>query len=98
MAVMTRESESELLHFCATQRGEFREDAWTSFDHVEKQEMAAVCLFLAGVDWFGHERGLRAAARRLLNGVETTFGALALSLHFDCPRFANSLKRRLGHA
>ena len=68
---MTRESESELLHFCATQRGEFHEDAWTSFPHIEKQEMAAVCLFLAGVDWFGHEHGLRAAAHRLLNGVET---------------------------
>lgn len=95
---MTRESESELLHFCATQRGEFREDAWTSFAHIEKQEMAAVCLFLAGVDWFGHEQGLRAAARTLLNGVETTFGTLAASLRFDTPRFANSLKRRLAHA
>jgi len=92
---MTRESESELLHFCATQRGEFHEDAWTSFPHIEKQEMAAVCLFLAGVDWFGHEHGLRAAAHRLLNGVETTFATLAIALRFDTPRFANRLKRRL---
>jgi hypothetical protein len=60
--------------------------------------MAAVCLFLAGVDWFGHEQGLRVAARKLLDGAETTFAALARSLNFDCPRFANSLKRRLGHA
>jgi hypothetical protein len=95
---MTRESESELLHFCATQRGEFHEDAWTTFAHIEKQEMAAVCLFLAGVDWFGHQQDLRNAARKLLNGVETTFGTLARSLRFDTPRFANSLKRRLGHA
>ena len=95
---MTRESESELLHFCATQRGEFHEDAWTSFPHIEKQEMAAVCLFLAGVDWFGHQQDLRNAARRLLNGVETTFATLAIALRFDTPRFANSLKRRLGHA
>lgn len=95
---MTRESESELLHFCASQRGEFCEDAWTGFDRIGKQEMAAVCLFLAGVDWFGHEQGLRRAARNLLEGVETTFGTLARSLSFDCPRFANSLKRRLGHA
>ena len=95
---MTRESESELLHFCATQRGEFCEDAWTSFKHVGKKEMAAVCLFLAGVDWFGHEQGLRRAARNLLDGAETTFASLAIALRFDTPRFANSLKRRLGHA
>jgi len=95
---MTRESESELLHFCATQRGEFHEDAWTSFVPIEKKEMAAVCLFLAGVDWFGHQQDLRNAARKLLNGSETTFGVLARSLRFDTPRFANSLKRRLGHA
>ena len=80
---MTRESESELLHFCASQRGEFCEDAWAAFDHIEKQEMAAVCLFLAGVDWFGHQQDLRNAARKLLNGVETTFGVLARSLRFD---------------
>ncbi len=95
---MTRESESELLHFCASQRREFCEDAWTSFAPIEKQEMAAVCLFLAGVDWFGHQQDLRNAARKLLNGAETTFGVLARSLRFDTPRFANSLKRRLRHA
>ena len=95
---MTRESESELLHFCASQRGKFCEDAWACFDRVEKQEMAAVCLFLAGVDWFGNEDGLRNAARLLLNGAESTFGVLARSLSFDCPRFASSLKRRLCHA
>ena len=92
---MTRESESELLHFCATQRGEFCEDAWTTFAPIEKQEMAAVCLFLAGVDWFGHEQGLRRAARNLLNGAETTFAPLAIALRFDTPRFSNRLKRRL---
>ena len=95
---MTRESESELLGFCAAQRGDFCADAWTRFDHVERREMAAVCLFLAGVDWFGHEQGLREAANKLLGGVPATFGALARSLRFDCARFANSLKRRLGHA
>lgn len=95
---MTRESESELLSFCAAQRGDFCSDAWTRFEHVEKREMAAVCLFLAGVDWFGHESGLREAAKKLLGGAETTFGTLARALRFDCPRFANSLKRRLGHA
>ena len=95
---MTRESESELLNFCATQRRDFRADAWTQFEHVEKREMAAVCLFLAGVDWFGHEQGLRSAARKLLAGSETSFANLASSLRFDCSRFANSLKRRLSHA
>ncbi len=95
---MTRESESELLDFCASQRGEFHEDAWTTFAPIEKKEMAAVCLFLAGVDWFGHEHGLQRAARKLLDGAETTFSALVASFHFDCPRFSNMLKRRLGHA
>lgn len=95
---MNRESESELLNFCAAQRGNFCADAWTQFDRVEKREMAAVCLFLAGVDWFGHEHGLREAAKALLGDVETTFGSLARALRFDCSRFANSLKRRLCHA
>jgi len=95
---MIRESESELLDFCAMQRREFCTDAWTQFEPLEKREMAAVCLFLAGVDWFGHENGLREAAQKLLIGVPMTFGALARSLRFDCPRFANLLKRRLGHA
>lgn len=95
---MTRESESELLSFCAAQRADFCVDAWTRFDRVEKREIAAVCLFLAGVDWFGHEHGLRAAARALHGDAETTFGALARALRFDCSRFANSLKRMLCHA
>jgi hypothetical protein len=95
---MTRESESELLNFCAAQRSGFDADAWTQFDCIEKREMAAVCLFLAGVDWFGHEQGLRAAAQKLLSGASTTFGELSRSLRFDCPRFSNMLKRRLGHA
>ena len=95
---MNRESESELLSFCAAQRADFCTEAWVRFDHVEKRELAAVCLFLAGVDWFGNERGLREAAKKLLGDVETTFGSLARALHFDCSRFANSLKRRLRHA
>lgn len=92
---MTRESESELLSFCATQRGDFCAEAWTRFEHVEKREMAAVCLFLSGVDWFGHEQGLRKAAHELLNGISTSFAALARELKFDCPRFSSRLKRRL---
>lgn len=95
---MTRESESELLSFCATQRGDFHADAWTRFDGVEKREMAAVCLFLAGSDWFGHAEGLRQAAVRLLNGVPETFESLARALRFDCLRFSTMLKRRVAHA
>lgn len=95
---MTRESESELLSFCATQRGDFCADAWTQFDRVEKREMAAVCLFLAGVDWFGHKQKLDAVATRLLDGVPATFESLAKALRFDCLRFSSMLKRRLGHA
>jgi len=95
---MTRESESELLSFCATQRGDFCADAWTRFDRVEKREMAAACLFLAGVDWFGHKQSLSDAARELLDGIPATFESLARSLRFDCLRFSSMLKRRLGHA
>lgn len=92
---MTRESESELLSFCASQRGDFRADAWTQFDHVEKREMAAVCLFLAGMDWFGHEGGLRSAARNLIDGATTSVSKLVSELKFDLPRFASRLKRKL---
>lgn len=95
---MTRESESELLSFCAAQRGEFNMEAWTRFDQVERREMAAVCLFLAGVDWFGHKQSLSDAARQLLDGIPATFESLARSLRFDCLRFSSMLKRRLGHA
>lgn len=95
---MTRESESELLSFCASQRRDFHADAWIGFDRVENREMAAVCLFLAGADWYGHREGLTQAAKRLLNGVPETFESLARVLRFDCLRFSTMLKRRLGHA
>lgn len=95
---MTRESESELLNFCVAQRGDFSVDAWTRFDRIEKREMAAVCLFLAGVEWFGHKKSLSDVAKELLDGIPATFESLARSLRFDCLRFSSMLKRRLGHA
>lgn len=95
---MTRESESELLSFCAAQRGDFHADAWTRFDRVEKREVAAVCLFLAGVDWFGHRQQLATIGHSLLGCANTTFAQLVSLLSFDCARFSNLLKRRIGHA
>lgn len=95
---MTRESESELLSFCAAQRGDFRADAWTQFDAVEKREMAVVCLFLAGVDWFGHRPQLEKIGRGLVEQANTSFAQLTSLLSFDCARFSNLLKRRIGHA
>lgn len=95
---MTRESESELLSFCAAQRGDFCADAWTRFDRVEKKEMAAVCLFLAGADWFGHRQQLESLGRGLLGHASTSFAQLVSLLGFDCARFSNQLKRRIGHA
>jgi hypothetical protein len=95
---MTRDSEAQLLDFCAHQHGAFKEAAWLEAKSVSRDEMAAVCLFLGGVDWFGHRQQLADLGRRLLGGADTTFAQLVSRLGFDCARFSNLLKRRIGHA
>lgn len=95
---MTRDTEAQLLDFCAHQHGAFQESAWLEAKPVSRNEMAAVCLFLGGVDWFGHRQQLVELGTRLLEDAEVKFSELVSRVDFDCARFSNMLKRRIGHA
>ena len=95
---MTRESEAQLLDFCARQQGAFQELAWLESRIVSREEMAATCLFLGGVDWFGHKQQLVDVAAKLLEASQIKFAELVSQIGFNCSRFANLLKRRIGHA
>jgi hypothetical protein len=95
---MNRETEASLLEFCARQREGFEAAAWLDREPQDRDELAVVALFLAGVDWFGHRRELLDVAGRLHRGCEGRFSELARSTQFDCSRFSNLLRRRLTHA
>ncbi len=95
---MTRDTEAQLLDFCAHQHGAFQESAWLEPKPVSRDEMAAVCLFLGGVDWFGHRQSLARLGHKMLEGVEVSFSELVSRVGFDCARFSNLLKRRIDHA
>lgn len=95
---MTRDEEARLLDLCARQHGAFQEESWLVSPPVSPAEMAAACLFLGGVDWFGHRQQLADVGSRLVKEHGMTFSQLVSSIGFDCARFSNLLKRRLGHA
>lgn len=96
---MNRDSEAALLDFCARQKDAFREASWLgNAPLADRREMAAVCLFLAGVDWYGHKTALAGLARTLQDGAATPFEVLARAVRFDCLRFSSMLKRRIRHA
>ncbi len=95
---MTRETEAQLLDFCAHQYRAFQESTWLEPKAVSRDEMAAVCLFLGGVDWFGHRQLLVTLGRQILEGADVSFSELVSRIGFDCARFSNLLKRRIGHA
>ena len=92
---MTREAEEQFFDFCIRQRGRFSADEWLGFEVVEKRELAAAALLLAGGDWYGHDEALHAVANVLQPGA--AFPELVRSTRFDCPRFVNMLKTRLRH-
>ena len=96
---MNRESEAALLDFCARQKNAFQESAWLqSAPLADRREMAVVCLFLAGVDWYGHKQPLVHLAESLVAGSRAAYESLVRTVHFDCLRFSSLLKRRIGHA
>lgn len=95
---MNRESEASLLDFCAYQKGAFQESAWLDSQFVSREEMATVCLFLAGVDWYGHKQSLLRLTQNFVPGSIPSFESLVGSVRFDCLRFSSMLKRRLLNA
>ncbi len=61
---MNRESKAELLNFCVRQHKSFEAESWMQRPQKDRQELAAVALFLvAGVDWFPHRQQLLEIAR-----------------------------------
>lgn len=95
---MNRDSEALLLDFCARQKGAFQEIDWLESRIVDRQEMAVVCRFLAGADWYGHKQTLLNIAERLVAGSTENFVEMLKQVRFDCLRFSSMLKRRLRHA
>lgn len=89
--MMNRESEAALLEFCARQREYFCAAGWVDYAGLPHDELAAVALFLAGVEWFGHRRELLDVAEHLEPGAR--FADLARRTAFDCSRFSNLLRR-----
>jgi len=92
---MTRLTESQLLDFCAQQRGALDPARWAQFSIVNRDELAAAALFLAGVDWFGHKEPLRQIAEELLPDRSCELSELVRDIGFDCARFSNMLRRKL---
>lgn len=91
---MDRETESLLLDFCVRQRVQFNLDAWFALP-VPVGNVATVTLFLAGVDWYGHQADLLSVAERLWPGSPGNFSVLAKEMQFDCSRFSGMLKMML---
>ncbi len=92
---MTRKAESQLLAFCATQRDAFDASAWACFNAVSEMELAATARYLAGVEWFGHQRTLARIADQL---TTLNFEELTQRADFDPGRFKGLLQARLVHA
>ncbi len=93
---MNRESESQLIDFCAQQHSVFDAAQWLSFPLVEKDELAAAALFLAGCDWYTDQwRPLVQVAEQLHPGAVSQTDQLYRSTAFDHGRFANMLRREL---
>ena len=92
---MTREAESQLLAFCAAQRDAFDSRAWECFNAVSEMELAATVRYLAGVEWFGHQKLLTRVADQL---TTLNFEELAQRADFDPGRFKGLLQARLVHA
>ena len=92
---MNRETEAELLDFCVLQYRKFEANDWMQRPQKDRRELAAVALFLAGVDWFPHQQPLLEIAERLHGGYVGRFSELAKLTRFDCARFSNMLRREL---
>lgn len=98
---MNRETEAGLLAFCAGQHARFQHASWMNDDRphgISRTELACAALFLAGVDWYGHERQLEAVAEQLIPGARTRFPGVAMEVGFDFARFSNMLRRELEYA
>lgn len=93
---MTRETESQLIDFCVRQHGSVATADWLTFPYVEKDELAATALFLAGCDWYAPDwEPLIRIAETLHPGASKETESLYATTRFDCGRFSNMLRREL---
>ena len=95
---MNRESEEQLIAFCAHQKSAFQESAWLDSQIISRDEMAAVCLFLSASDWYGHKQRLTVLADHFIGGSGRLFTDMVSQLNFDCSRFSNMLRRKIHYA
>lgn len=93
-----RAMEDRLLDFCAEQRDIFAVEQWRPDSNlvVTEKEFAVVGLYLAGGDWYGHHAELAVVADKLLPGCVGYFAELVRETRFECGRFGNMLRMRLG--
>ena len=91
---MTREAESQLIAFCAAQRSAFDPVAWSRFDAVSKLELSATARYLAGVEWYGHQKTLARVADQI---TPLNFEQLTQLVDFDPGRFKGLLQARIDH-
>lgn len=96
--IMNRESESGLLDFVSAQHQRFHTDDWMAYSRLDRESLAAVVLFLAGVEWYGHRTELLRLAEVLCPGSHGHLSALAKKTGFDPSRFSNLLRHRLENA
>ena len=94
---MTREAEEQLFDFCVRQREHFSPSDWLRFGAVSRDLLASVALFLAAVDWYGHEGPLLTVAEELLPGARSRWRELLERRDFETGRFSQMLRARLRH-
>ena len=98
LGIMNRGTEAARREVCVRQRTDVDAQEWLNFPHPVKSELAAAALFLACVDWYGHQPELREIALTLEPGCVGHFSDLARRTRFDCGRFSNMLRYSLRHA
>ena len=94
---MTRESEANLLEFCAREREHFSAESWLAVPHPDQDEFLAAVLFLAGVDWYGFRKQLAAIAEKIEPGSHGHLSKVVKRTGFDLSRFSTSLRKKIKH-
>jgi len=85
------------MDFCVRQRDNFAPLEWHRFAAVPRDMLASVALFLAGVDWYGHEEILSKLAGELQPDARARWREMLERTDFETGRFSQMLRARLRH-
>ena len=85
------------MDLCVRQRDNFVPLEWLRFAAVPRDMLASVALFLAGVDWYGHEEMLSKVAEELQPGARARWREMLERTDFETGRFSQMLRARLRH-